>query len=195
MRDLGIPVALVVAFVVAGCAPIGSGNVVTEPRQVDSFDTVDVEAGIRVDLVVDPAAERSVEVVYDDNLQERIVVSVENGILHISANGNLSPFGTDGRFVRVMTPGLVALTMSTGSQVDADGTLDDLDLSVSNGSRASLEDLLVSNLVVDISTGSSARVHVSETVEGGVDSGASLAIEGDPKIANVVSQSGGHVDY
>jgi hypothetical protein len=194
MKDLGIPVALAVAFVLGGCAPIGSGNIVTESRDVDSFESVEVEAGIQVDLIVDPTATGRVDVVYDDNLQDRVAVSVEEGVLRISANGNLSTIG-EGRAVTVVTPGLVGLTMSGGSQVDADGALDDLDLDVSGGSAADLDDLVVANLVVDISGGSSARVHASASVAGDVGSGSSLAIHGDPTVNDVVASAGAKVDY
>jgi hypothetical protein len=179
----------------AGCAPIGSGNIVTETRDVDTFDSVDVESGIRVDLVVDPAADKGVEVVYDDNLQERIVLSVEDGVLHVDADGNLPLFGTEGRQVRVVTPGLVALTMSGGAQVDAAGTVASLDLRVSGGANAGLEDLIVSNLVVDMAAGAKAHVHATDAIEGEVTSGASLTVDGDPAVVNVSSSAGGNIEY
>lgn len=194
MRRFTSFVALIAAFVLSACAPAGSGNIVTEHRTVDGFDSMEIENGIEVDLVVDPSAAPAVDVVYDDNLQERILVSVDGGTLHLSARGSMSPFGTDGRYVRVTTPSLTLLNLSGGAQIDADGEIDVLDLEVSGGGIARLGDLLVEEVLVDISGGGSARINVSETIEGQVDSGGSLTIDGDPAVNTVTADTGARVE-
>lgn len=106
-------------LVVAACGPVGSGNIVSEPREFEAFDSIQISGGVDLALTVDDGAEASVTVVYDDNLQERIVTEVEGTTLVIRSRGNFNVVG-DGRHVEVVAPALDELSASGGSDVDGD---------------------------------------------------------------------------
>ncbi len=54
-----------IALVVSACLVAGSGDIVTEEREVGSFRSISIGGGVDVELVVDPSAVQSVSVTYD----------------------------------------------------------------------------------------------------------------------------------
>lgn len=66
----------------------GSGNVITQSRQVTGFSNIDVGGAISV--IITQASDYSVKVEVDDNLQEYIEVFKEGSTLHIRQQDNTS---------------------------------------------------------------------------------------------------------
>ena len=70
----------------------GSGNIVTQSRTAERFNSIDVSGAIDVYLKQD-SAQQSIKIETDDNLQEYIDIHESNGVLYISPRNsyNLDP--------------------------------------------------------------------------------------------------------
>jgi hypothetical protein len=180
------------AVLIAACGPIGSGDLVSEDREVGEFEGIQVSGGIDLVLTVDPAADVSVTVVYDDNLLERIETEVEGTTLVIRSRGSYSVSGP-GRHVEVTTPALEELAASGGSDVEGSGTLDMLVIAASGGSDLDLSDLVAGSVSVNASGGSDVTVNVTEEVVGSASGGSNLTILGDPTSQRVDVSGGADV--
>ncbi len=66
----------------------GSGNVVTESRDISDFKGVDVSGVFQVEITAQK--DFSVEIEADDNLMPLIKTEVRNGVLHLETEGSLS---------------------------------------------------------------------------------------------------------
>jgi hypothetical protein len=85
------------------------------------------------------------------------------------------------------------LSVSSGGTVSLAGSCATLDLSFSSGGRISAPELDCVDLHVSGSRGGSAEVSASGDVTGGLSSGASLTMRGNPQSLDVKSSSGGNV--
>jgi hypothetical protein len=193
MKYLRLSGAVIAVMSIAACGPIGSGDLVSEEREVGEFEGIHVSGGIDLDLTVDPAAAVSVTVVYDDNLLERIETEVEGTTLVIRSRGSYSVSGP-GRLVEVTTPVLEELAASGGSDVDGSGTLDMLLIAASGGSDLDLSDLVAGSVSVNASGGSDVTVNVTEEVVGSASGGSDLTILGDPASQRIDVSGGADVN-
>jgi len=87
----------------------------------------------------------------------------------------------------------VAVDISSGARIEASGTTDYLIVDISSGSRFEGYDLKAKDVNVDGSSGASARVHVSGSLEADVSSGSSVKYKGTPTSRDVDKSSGGSV--
>ena len=167
----------------------GSGNLVTETREVGPFTRIDVGGGANVQLTVDPNLTQSVSVTYDDNVIEFIFTEVSGDTLIIDTRGSFSTTGGHGRLVTVITDRIDVIEASGGADVTGHGVTDSYWLRASGGSDVDLVDLLASSVEIDASGGSQASVFASESITGEASGAADVEIFGSP--ANViVSESG-----
>ena len=180
-------------LVLTACIGGGSGNLVTEERVVDPFDSIDVSSGLNVELTVDPGAEQSVLVTIDDNLLDRIVTRVENGTLVVEVDGVVNIFGS-GRLIEIVVPDLAAIQISGGADLRGSGVADSYSLSASGGSDSDLEDLEARSVIVSVSGGSDARVFASESVEGNASGGSDVTVYGDPSSVLIETSGGSDVE-
>ena len=181
------------SLVLGACIGSGSGNLVSEERVVDPFDSIDVSSGLNVELTVDPDAEQMVVVNIDDNLLDRLETRVDGRTLVVSIEGVVNIFGS-GRGVEIVMPELVAIEISGGADVRGSGVTDAYSLSASGGSDSDLEDLTARDVVVNISGGADARITASGSVEGEASGGSDLTIFGDPSSVLVDTSGGSDVD-
>jgi hypothetical protein len=180
---------LVLALVAAACTT-GSGNVVTDTRDLGDFEGIDVSGGIEVRVTVDPAATTTVAVVFDDNLLDHIVTDVDGTTLQVSGRGSFNVPGS-GRFVEITTPTLTALEASGGSEVTVAGAdVESLTLSASGGADADLADLTIAVVDLEASGGASVTVNVTGEITGQASGGADVTILGNPG-RQVIDVSGG----
>ena len=123
----------------------GSGNLVTETRDVGSFTRIDVRGGANVELRVDPSVLQSVSVTYDDNVVDFIVTEVDGNTLVIDTRGLFSTTGGPRRLVTVITDRIDEITTRNGADVTGNGVTESYRLRVSQtddaqeGARAFLE--------------------------------------------------------
>ena len=171
------------------CGSTGSGNLITETRDVGSFTRIDVSGGVTVELTVDPNASQSVSVTYDDNLLEDVVTRVDANTLIIELEGVFLITGS-GRFVTVVTEVIDGIEASGGSDVTGSGVIDSYRLTASGGSDVDLRDLQASSVEIDSSGGADVQVFASESITGEASGGSDVEIFGSPANVNV-DESGG----
>lgn len=128
MKKLLILAAIV--FSVASCAHIeGSGNIVTEKRQVSNFKGISAGGGFEVEIKTGPVI--SVEVEADDNLIKLIETRVSGNILRIDTKDDFNFH--DGHYkVYITAPEITSIKSSGAADVKA------LDI-LKSGSRISLD--------------------------------------------------------
>ena len=188
----------------------GSGNVVKSERQVETFGSVSVSAGIEVILMQDSVLKVMVEA--DDNLQENIKTEVTNGMLKIYPRKPIRSCTAKKVFVSIRT--IQSLEASSGSEVlsKLELKLPSLELSSSSGARVNLA-LAVNMLNVESSSGADIRLSgsaenldvdgsgganvnasalQSKTCNAGASSGANLKVYASEKIVAKAS-SGGNI--
>ena len=183
--------ALVLAvMLLAACGPSGSGNIVSEDRDVGAFDSIEVSGGIALRLTIDAAAETAVTVTYDDNIIDLITTEVDGTTLKIESNGTYSTLGGEDRFVAVTVSSLQGLSASGGADVIGEGAIDVLDLSASGGADVDLALLPVGDMTLDASGGANVVVNVSDAVTGSASGGADVVVQGDPAL-QTIEVSGG----
>lgn len=177
MRRTLAVLAIAVSFLIAGCSGIvgerGSGDLVTETREVASFTGVDVSRAIEVEVTV-AAGDASVEVIYDDNLIDGIEVSVRDGVLFIDAGRNMRP--SSGAKVIVRVESLDRIVVSGASEVTVTGTVaaEDVELRASGASRIEIATLEAGMLAATASGASNVTVDAGDVGEADLEiSGAS----------------------
>ncbi|MFD2909525.1 head GIN domain-containing protein [Flavobacterium ardleyense] len=112
----------------------GNGTVVTEKRAIaENFSKVIATAGINVNVT--QGTSNQVEVETDDNLLKYVVTKVENGILTLKIEGNVSFMSTI--TVNVQANSFAGLKASGGATISTKNTLTGsaIDLQTSNGSQ------------------------------------------------------------
>jgi hypothetical protein len=182
---------LLLTAVVAACTT-GSGNLVTETREVGEFDRIEVSSGIAVELFIEAGSPVQVTTHFDDNLQDNIRTEVVDGTLIIEADGSFTVTGS-GRMVEVEVPSLTALAASGGASVKGVGAVDQLAVQADGGSLVDLSELVVQGMTVDVSAGADLDVTTESSIEGEVSGGASLTVNGDPATRNLDVSGGGSV--
>lgn len=178
------------ATLLAACNP-GSGNVVTETREVADFEAIAIGSALTVRLEVKPGAKTEVVVNYDDNLIDRVITEVSGGILTIDVDGSMSTFG-GGRYVSVVVDSLESLEISGASNLDGVGEIDSYRLLASGAADVDLRDVIASDISIEISGSSDVSIHASNSVAGEVSGASDVTIYGDP--SNVRVDTGGTSD-
>lgn len=133
----------------------GSGNIVTQTRELNHFSQVAVSNGIVVEI--EQGEQWFVEVETDDNIQGEIKTYVENDKLHVESERGFHTEVTPR--VRVKMPEISQLETSASGSIRSKGRLisPDLSLNASSGSQIQLE-VEADRIVMDASSGSTLEV-------------------------------------
>ena len=185
-------VMLVLVLTAVGCGSTGSGDMISETREVGSFDRIEVSSGIVVEITVDPAAPQGLTSVYDENLQDMIITEVTGDTLVIEVRGNVIAPGSD-RMVKVAMPVLVGLLADGGASVNGVGTADQLELRAQGGATVDFEDMTVQTLDVGLDGGSKATVNPVLAITGRIAGGATLTLINRPTSRDLDVSGGGQV--
>jgi hypothetical protein len=169
----------------AACGPSGSGNVVSEDRDVGAFDSIEVSGGIALRLTTDPEAATAVTVTYDDNIIDLIATEVDGSTLKIESRGSYTTIGGEDRFVEVSVANLQGLTASGGANVVGEGSVGVLDLRASGGANVDLSLLSAGDMTLEASGGANVVVNVTDAITGSASGGANVVVEGDPPLLNI----------
>ncbi len=194
---IGFGMLLLSGCVIFSWGVPGSGDIVTETRQVDSFTKLEVSGIANVDVSVGEPL--SIEVRTDDNLQELVVAEVRNGTLTIKNLQAIRP--TDGVNIAITVPSLTAASASgatdvsiTGIDVDlvnlwvsgasdlsATGTAETLECHTSGASEADVQGLRAKHVTVNSSGASEAKVHASESLTATASGASDIICYGQPE--------------
>ena len=172
----------------------GSGDLVTETRELEPFTSIDAGGAINLDLVVDAAAPQSVKVTYDDNILDNVVTRVSGSTLVIELEGSLNLTGNSNRVVTVTINELESLEASGATDVRVSGTIGSYRLDVSGASSVDARDLVAEDIEVDASGASNADLYATGTVSGSVSGASNLNVYGEPKSVLVDSSGASSVD-
>ncbi|MFC4817277.1 MULTISPECIES: head GIN domain-containing protein [unclassified Flavobacterium] len=191
----------------------GSGNVVTKERNLNDFTKVEVKKGLECEVV--QSSTFKVEVEADDNLQDGILTTVENGTLKITSKYNnyhnvaskkvkvFMPIiesletnsGADLRTVGVIKSNTIHVKSGSGSSIDAEIESENITLESTSGStiKASGKAILVNTLS---SSGSSIEAErlIANEIRAQSTSGSSTKVN-PILILNAQASSGSHVEY
>ncbi len=173
----------------SGNRVVGSGNLVTETREVGAFTRIDMSGGANVKLTVDPNLTQSVSVTYDDNVIDFIFTEVEGNTLVIDTRGSFSTTGGPRRFVTVVTDRIEVIETSGGADVTGNGTTESYRLRASGGSDVDLLDLKASSVNIDASGGTDVSVLATESITVDASGAANVDVFGSPANVNI-SESG-----
>lgn len=133
----------------------GNGNVITQTRDVDNdFDKVDVSRGLTV--VLEQSDDYAVEVEADENLQEHISTTVENGTLIITADENIQ---ATTQTIYVKMPTLTSVKTASSSNLSSKNafTGSEIDLRSSSSSEIAIK---LEYDTINCRTSSSASVDI-----------------------------------
>ena len=152
----------------------GSGNIVTQSRTTERFNSVDVSGAINV-YVKQDSAQQTIKVETDDNLQEYIDIHEDNGVLYISQRDNYSLDPSKKIKVYVSATYFKRFNISGASNIYSENKLvssETLDIDMSGASEIKL-DVKAPRINADI-TGASSVMISGETKDFNVEgSGAS----------------------
>ncbi|MCZ6737465.1 MAG: DUF2807 domain-containing protein [Actinobacteria bacterium] len=180
------------ALVVSACGLTGSGDIVTEEREVGSFRGISICGGVDVELVVDPSAVQSVWVTYDDNLLDRVETRVESDVLVVELSGIVNVIGS-GRFVSITMSEVDTIDAGGGSDLTAIGETDSYQLNAGGGSDTDLSGLRASLVEVSVSGGADARIFTSDSAIGQASGGSDITVFGSPAQLNISTSGGADV--
>ncbi len=184
--------AVAVTLVLSACGAVGSGDIITEQREVDTFNRVEVSGGMAVDLLVEPDATQEVTVTFDDNLLDRVVTRVSGSTLIVEFDGG-AQFTGAGRFVAVIMPSLEAVIASGGADVIGSGAENAIQVQASGGSDVDLTDMAARTVELEASGGSEVVVFASQTVTGEASGGSNVTVFGNPTEVSINSTGGSDV--
>jgi hypothetical protein len=193
---------------------VGSGNVTTEKRKIEGkFTNVEVNNGI--DLMIEQSESTEIIVEADDNLQEHITTTIENGTLIISCDKN-SFIDLTAKKVIVRMPFIEALEARSSSTITGANTLMGENITIHSSSGATIEiDLEADTIICDSSSGSDITINgkalelkttassgsdikannlLANNVTADVSSGASISVHAIVNL-NAQASSGGDIKY
>ena len=131
----------------------------TEFRKVKDYNAIKVSAGI--DLYITMGETEEVKIVADDDIIDEIITEVKDGTLRIYMKSN-NWFNWNVRGSRkayVTVKELVAISASSGSDVESENTLKGESLKVKASSGSDVEiDVFYKNFSLDTSSGSDAKI-------------------------------------
>jgi hypothetical protein len=174
--------AILIAILVSSCngkidlgnSVTGSGNVVTEVRNVSDFNKVTVCCGLECEII--QASTFKVTVEADDNLIKDIKTTVVNGTLEISSEyGNY--FDVNSKKIIVEMPNIKSLETTSGSTLMAS------------------KKILETSVNLKTSSGSEMNVNIeSDTIRLESTSGSEQKIRGKALVLFTSSSSGSSID-
>lgn len=133
--------AVLVSAVISGCNNLecvsGSGNQVTQEREVETFTAIEVGGAIK--LVIKQDSSHQLRVVADDNIQERIDTRVRGNTLFIDMDGSFCETGPITVYANANN--LSGVSASGAVEVISDGKIssESFELNLSGASKVMLD--------------------------------------------------------
>jgi len=191
-----------------GCGIQGSGQPVTEERELEDFRSVHVQAGLRAEVRTGP---HSVVVTGDDNIVPHISTTVVGGVLHVEPEAS---FEEDVPLVITISAPLfeevsleaggrievidvvqeeLSLACRAGGDVIASGDVEHLNVAQESGGNIDATAISAPVVTLHGSAGGDVQVTATDSVRGSVESGSIARVHGSPEVRSIKSQSGGKV--
>lgn len=154
-KNLGVVGLLViVVFVLSACilnVVRGSGDLITETRNVSNFDRVDLSGS--GELIIIQSGEESLTVETDDNLMKFVTTEVRGGTLHLGFDDDRASTISITRLTFTLhVDDLKGLNISGSGNVEAESIeTDSLDVSVSGSGDVQIDSLMADTVEARIS--------------------------------------------
>ncbi len=184
----------------------GSGNMITETRDVSGFDSIQLQASGDVNVSV--TGTESLVIEAEDNIMPLLTNDVRGGTLVLGSNGS---FTTNRGITYTITVAdltgieingsadVTATGIDTGrfeaeitgsGDIDVTGTVDDLDVRISGSGNYDGFDLVALRADVGISGSGNADVNATDTLDASISGSGNIEYTGDPQVSESVSGSG-----
>ena len=185
----------------------GSGDLKTEPREVDEFTRVSLAGSFKVEITVGEA--QSVELTFDDNLLDNIVTEVRRGELMLETKDSFS--SRKPCLVKITVPTLEGVycsgsgdiridnlkgdqfecQISGSGDVVANGEVKELELVISGSGDIDTRDLKAEDVYARVSGSGDMDVYAIKSIRGTVSGSGDINYYGDPPSTRIrVSGSG-----
>jgi len=176
----------------------GSGNLSTDNRDVDGFDSIEVSGIFQVEVV--SGKDFSVQIQGDDNLVPLVKTECDDGTLKISLDGKkISPHSD--MIVRVTAPNIKKIESSGASKISVSGVKNDefaidtsgvskisvsgetakLSVEISGAGNINAEDLKAVDADITASGACKVSVNASGSLETNASGASNITYTGDPK--------------
>jgi hypothetical protein len=182
-----------VALLLAACTSStieGSGRLVEEQRTVSAFSAITLENGLAGRLSLGPTA---VSLRLDDNLMSEVRSDVEGGVLRVASGDGAEIRPSVGAEVRVATPTVEAITVSSGASVVGEANGEALRLDASGDSRLTVRASSGSALVTAVGGSVVALSGAARVLRVDASGGASVDSEAASEEADVEASGGARV--
>ena len=136
----------------------GSGNLITETRDVSNFERVDLSGS--GDVIITQGEEESLTVETDNNLMQHVTTNVRGRTLHLGMNIRQTGFASPTRLVfTLQVKDLTGLDLSgSGSIAAATLTTDRLDADLSGSGALAIDEIRADQLRLDLNGSSNVQV-------------------------------------
>lgn len=204
------PVSLIAAAaaLVACSVTTGSGNVVSESRNVSGFTKIDLTGAGEV--TIDQNGTEALTIEADDNLMPKVTSEVVDGTLRLGERSNLISLtkpvkyrvsvkdltglmisGSGTVTAAKITSSRLAVDINGSGRVTAGGTVENQDLMISGSGDYQAKDLQTKITTVKISGSGDAAVSVSDSLDIQMSGSGKLTYYGNPpQVTQQISGSG-----
>jgi hypothetical protein len=178
---LSVLLLLAIMLTVAGCNAglvRGSGDLITETRQVSNFDSIDL-SGVG-EVIITQGGSESLSIETDDNVMKHLKIVVENGTLKLGFEEGFQSITPTRLVFSVGVDDLTGLTVSGSGDIKADALeADQLSVIVSGSGSVQVANLLASKVTVDISGSGKVNLGGDATAQVVTISGVGEYLAGD----------------
>lgn len=183
----------------------GSGNIVTQDRDVRDFSSIEVGGVFQVEVTAQK--DFSVQIEGDDNLLQFVDMTVNDGRLEISTTKRIK--ASKPILVRISAPNIEELQVSGASRVkivdlknsslkvdtsgaskvELSGETSELNIDISGASKIEAEELKAMTATVDASGASKVSVAVSQDLRSEASGASKITYVGSPTVSKSTSGS------
>lgn len=188
-----IVIATIVALLLGSCkfegnafgeSITGSGKVVSKERNLANFTKIEIKKGLDCEVV--QSSNFKVVVEADDNLQEGITTTVENGTLVITSKYNRY-HNVESKNIKVFMPLVSGLETVSGSSLRTVGVIKGNDIHLKSSSGSSLTaDLESEKVLLESSSGSTLKAS-GKAISVNTLSSSGSTIDAEKLLANEIS--------
>jgi Putative auto-transporter adhesin, head GIN domain len=175
----------------------GSGDVVTESRDVGDFKRIKIEAAF--DLNIKIGEKTSLKLTFDDNLMELIATEVSGKTLRLDTYSgyrsresclveitvpSLERITTDGAadiIIEGFDGGFFEYNLSGAGDLDAEGSLDELEININGAGDVDMENVITKDVDISISGTGNVSVYAAERLRARISGVGNIRYYGDPE--------------
>lgn len=185
----------------------GSGKLTTEERKVENFDRIETYLGAELKIKI--GSPQKLTVMVDDNLHDAVRTEVHGSTLIIDSDKSWSSregckieitvpkleeieeYGSGYIEVSGLNGGLFSFDLDGSGNFWADGSVDELDVSINGSGNVDTRDLQAKEVYVTINGSGNAEVTALESIDGRVNGSGDITYYGKPEdVSRHVSGSG-----